>query len=183
MAKLWSRRELVKVGAVAGLGSRLAMGQRMPQPRPLEDDGVGLVVTTEATAWQKGVVYQPAFGWDLLNLNVGAAMGRPMEGFGGCFNELGWTSLSALSAEDRDGVMKELFDPEMGARFTYCRMPIGANDFATEAYSYDETAGDFALKDFSIAHDHSTLVPFIQAALAGSRSCGCGLRRGLRLAG
>ena len=54
MAKLWSRRELVKVGAMAGLGSRLAMGQRMPQPRPLEDAGVGLVVTTEAYCLAEG---------------------------------------------------------------------------------------------------------------------------------
>ena len=44
-------------------------------------------------------------------------------------------------------------------------LPIGANDFATEAYSYDETDGDFELKHFSIAHDEKTLVPFIQAAL------------------
>ncbi|MGA7158502.1 MAG: beta-glycosidase [Acidobacteriaceae bacterium] len=167
-AKLWSRRELMAVGvgtAVAGVGSRLALGQRMPSPQPLEDAGVRLVTTTEASAWQTGTVYRPAFGWEVLNLNVGAAVGRAMEGFGGCFNELGWTSLSALSAEDRAGVMKELFDPEVGARFTYCRMPIGANDFATEAYSYDETPRDFEMKNFSIAHDRATLVPFIQEAL------------------
>lgn len=171
-AKLWSRRAVVRGVGRAGMGAavmgwagRLARGQKMPEPQPLEDEGVRLVTTTAENAWQTGVVYKPAFGWELLNLNVGAAMGRPMEGFGGCFNELGWTSLSALSAEDRDAVMKELFDPQAGARFTYCRMPIGANDFATEAYSYDETAGDFALKDFSIAHDRATLVPFIQAAL------------------
>jgi glucosylceramidase len=104
----------------------------------------------------------------MLNLNVDAksmpAGNRPMEGFGACFNELGWTSLSALSDEDRDSVMKELFDPAAGARLSYCRMPIGANDFATEAYSYDETDGDFALKDFSIEHDRKTLIPFIHEA-------------------
>jgi glucosylceramidase len=43
-------------------------------------------------------------------------------------------------------------------------MPIGANDFATEAYSYDETDGDFDLNHFSIEHDRQTLVPFIHAA-------------------
>jgi glucosylceramidase len=60
--------------------------------------------------------------------------------------------------------MHELFDPAAGARFTYCRMPIGANDFATEAYSYDETDSDFDLKYFSIHHDANTLIPFIHAA-------------------
>jgi glucosylceramidase len=60
--------------------------------------------------------------------------------------------------------MHEFFDPSAGARFTYCRMPIGANDFATDAYSYDETDGDFDLKHFSIEHERKTLIPFIQAA-------------------
>ena len=87
----------------------------MPAPQPLEDEGVRLVTTTAESAWQKGSLYKPAFGWDLLNLNVGEAVGRPMQGFGGCFNELGWTSLSALGAEDRESVMHELFDPRRGA--------------------------------------------------------------------
>ncbi len=91
-------------------------------------------------------------------------MRKPIEGFGGCFNELGWTSLSALNDADRSTVLAELFDPHAGARFTYCRMPIGANDFARKAYSYDETDGDFDLKDFSIANDKETLIPFIHAA-------------------
>src|ERR1700723_3766216 len=167
-AKSWSRREVMRAGARAGMGAaagRVGRAQQLPAREPLEDAGVRLVTTTVENAWQKGLLYEPAFGWDLLNLNVGEAVGRPMEGFGGCFNERGWPSLSALSAEDRDSVMHELFDPQAGARFTYCRMPIGANDYATEAYSYDETPGDFELKRFSIDHDRATLVPFIQAAL------------------
>jgi glucosylceramidase len=43
-------------------------------------------------------------------------------------------------------------------------MPIGANDFANEAYTYDETDGDFDLKHFSIKHDRKTLIPFIHGA-------------------
>jgi glucosylceramidase len=43
-------------------------------------------------------------------------------------------------------------------------MPIGANDFANEAYTYDETDGDFDLKHFSIEHDRKTLIPFIHGA-------------------
>ena len=38
-----------------------------------------------------------------------------IEGFGTCFNELGWTSLSVLSAADRESIMKELFEPGTGA--------------------------------------------------------------------
>lgn len=89
---------------------------------------------------------------------------QTVTGFGGCFNELGWTSLKLLSEKDRLSIMKELFAPGVGANFTICRMPVGANDFSLNWYSYDETDGDFALKDFSIAHDKSTLIPFIKGA-------------------
>jgi len=141
----------------------------MGPPSPLGDSRVQCVATTEADAWQNKTVFKPIFSWDTLNLNIDPARAlsgsRPIEGFGACFNELGWTSLQTLSETDRESVLHELFDPAAGARFTYCRAPIGANDFATEAYSYDETDGDFALKDFSIAHDEKTLMPFIQAAM------------------
>jgi glucosylceramidase len=89
---------------------------------------------------------------------------QTVDGFGSCFNELGWTSLSVLSDADRDAVMRELFAPGVGANFTICRMPVGANDFSRNWYSYNETDGDFEMKDFSIANDKETLVPFIQAA-------------------
>jgi len=89
---------------------------------------------------------------------------QTIEGFGSCFNELGWTSLNVLSAKDRESVLKELFAPGFGADFTICRMPVGANDFSVNWYSYDETPEDFDMKNFSIVHDMTTLVPFIISA-------------------
>lgn len=89
---------------------------------------------------------------------------QTIEGFGASFNELGWTSLAHLPEEDRDAVLRELFAPGVGLGLTRCRMPVGANDFSTDWYSYDETTGDLALDHFSIDHDHATLVPFIRAA-------------------
>jgi glucosylceramidase len=178
MKKLWSRREIMtgsaKVAAGAALSgltrARVAIAQ-FPAPEPIHDDRIAFVTSTEVSAWQQGNIFKPTFRWDMLNLNV-APVQKPgekptagMEGFGACFNELGWTSLLALGEQDRESVMHELFHPTDGARFTYCRMPIGANDFATEAYSYDETDGDFDLKQFSIEHDRQTLIPFIHAAL------------------
>jgi glucosylceramidase len=89
---------------------------------------------------------------------------QTIDGFGACFNELGWTSLALLSDEERETIFKELFTAE-GANFTICRMPIGANDFSRDWYSYDETDGDFEMKNFSIENDRETLIPFIQSAL------------------
>jgi glucosylceramidase len=171
-----TRRHVLKTGLRAAAGSALAAtgaSQRafaqFGPPSLLDDQRVRVVATTEKGPWQSTPVYKPQFGWDVLNLNVDPTQIRPasqpMVGFGACFNELGWTSLQMLSESDRESVLHELFNPAAGARFTYCRTPIGANDFATEAYSYDETDGDFELKNFSVAHDESTLIPFIQAAM------------------
>jgi glucosylceramidase len=180
-SKLWSRRQVMKDcarvtagAAIAGIACRRDAGAaqlQLPPPVPLEDPSLTFVTTTEASAWQNGKMFKPRFSWDTLNLNVDPAdatvtarTANTMKGFGGCFNERGWTSLQTLSENDREAVLHELFDPTAGARFTYCRTPIGANDFATEAYSYDESDGDFELKNFSIEHDRQTLIPFIHAA-------------------
>lgn len=90
--------------------------------------------------------------------------GQTIEGFGACFNELGWVSLSMLSHHDRDSIMKELFLPNYGANFTICRMPIGANDFSRDWYSYNEEEEDFKMNNFSIQNDTETLIPFIKSA-------------------
>src|SRR5262245_50778403 len=88
------------------------------------------------------------------------------EGFGGCFNEIGWDALSALAPEKRAEIIAELFDPKAGCRFSLCRLPIGANDYALEWYSHNETPSDFEMEKFSIARDHEYLIPYIQAARA-----------------
>ena len=89
---------------------------------------------------------------------------QTIDGFGACFNELGWTSLSALNDDDKEAILQELFAPGVGANFSICRMPIGANDFSLDWYSYDEVPGDFGLEHFSISKDLETLVPFIKSA-------------------
>lgn len=89
---------------------------------------------------------------------------QQIQGFGACFNELGWTSLSELSDKDRKDVIRELFEPGFGANFTICRMPLGANDFSRNWYSYNETKDDFKMYNFSIDNDYSSLIPFIKSA-------------------
>ena len=57
-----------------------------------------------------------------------------------------------------------MFTPGAGANFKICRMPVAANDFSIDWYSYNETDGDFEMKNFSIENDQKTLIPFINAA-------------------
>lgn len=89
---------------------------------------------------------------------------QTIQGFGSCFSELGWAAISGLDQKSQDSIMRELYAPGVGANFTICRMPVAANDFASDWYSYDEKAGDFNLDSFSISRDQISLVPFIKAA-------------------
>ena len=123
------------------------------------------ISTTEASQWMsiKGLAALPAAGKSDVEILLDKPL-QTIEGFGACFNELGWTSLNSLGKSDRESILKELFAPGVGGNFTICRMPVAANDFARDWYSYNETEGDFEMKNFSIANDMQTLVPFIKNA-------------------
>jgi len=125
------------------------------------------IVTTQESLWETN---------DVTQINI-VSEGTPdailetenaqqtIDGFGACFNELGWTSLNLLDEVSRNAVLDELFTPGKGGNFTICRMPVGANDFSRDWYSYNETDNDFEMNNFSIDNDKETLIPFIKHAL------------------
>jgi glucosylceramidase len=131
-------------------------------------DGALWFSTQSDAPWQSRKVpaLAPANPANFFGIDATVNLAKPrqtMRGFGACFNELGWVALSALAPADRHAAMATLFARDQAA-FSLCRTPVGANDFARGWYSYDETAGDFDLKRFSIANDHETLIPFIKEA-------------------
>lgn len=124
------------------------------------------VATTETSSWEIQPSLPASPSEEPADVVIDPSKtSQTIDGFGTCFNELGWASLSKLDDAAREGVMKELFSPGVGANFTICRMPVGANDFALDWYSYNETDGDFGMEHFSIANDRATLIPFIKNAL------------------
>ncbi len=88
-----------------------------------------------------------------------------VDGFGACFNELGWTALSVLDNGTRESILKNIFDPKDGLKLNICRMPIGANDYARDFYSLDDSVGDFEMKYFNITRDKEVLIPYIKSAM------------------
>nr|WP_257609205.1 hypothetical protein [Oenococcus oeni] len=88
---------------------------------------------------------------------------QKLRGFGGCFNELGYLPLKQLDKKKQEEIYRDLFSPDE-LNLSFNRTPIGANDFAETWYSYDETDGDYDLKNFSIDHDKETLIPYIKNA-------------------
>ncbi|HZH58973.1 MAG TPA: glycoside hydrolase family 30 protein [Metabacillus sp.] len=99
------------------------------------------------------------------NLVISDEKKRVIDGFGGCFNELGYEALTLLSEEDRNEVLDALFLPDGECQFSICRLPIGASDYALEWYSHNETDNDYEMEHFSIERDKKYLIPYIKEAL------------------
>lgn len=99
-----------------------------------------------------------------ITIDINLSAQQEMDGTGGSFNELGWVALSALPAKERKNLLRNLFDVKQGAALRFNRIPIGASDFATSAYSLDDSTNDWALNYFSIKRDEGCLIPYIKAA-------------------
>jgi glucosylceramidase len=85
------------------------------------------------------------------------------EGFGGAFNEKGWSYLTTSQMQTQ--AIQLLFGTD-GCNFAWGRIPIGSSDYAMDRYSLNETANDTAMTNFSIARDKMRLIPYIKAAQA-----------------
>jgi len=94
-----------------------------------------------------------------------ASTAQTWEGFGGAFNEKGWSYLTLLDPADQANALRLLYGAD-GARFVFGRIPIGASDYALDRYTLDETPGDTDLGSFSIDRDMQNLIPYVKAALA-----------------
>ena len=81
-----------------------------------------------------------------------------IEGFGGAFSELGSRALQTLSEAKQESLLRTLYT-DAGAHLTWGRIPIGASDFAIDAYSALDG------KDFDLNRDRQYLLPFLHAAL------------------
>jgi glucosylceramidase len=122
-------------------------------------------VTSAANAYWNtaGQVTRPTNGTADLSIDASTKYQR-WDGFGGCFNEMGWDALSVVSAEIPRAI-KLLFDAADGANLAYGRLPLGASDYSMSWYTLDDTAGDYAMDKFSIDRDRQKLIPFIKEAL------------------
>ena len=148
---------------------RLLFGLMLLCVIDLNAQKVTWVSTTDSARWQthsiiKMVKASGAINDSSIVIDV-SQKAQQITGWGGCFNELGWKALQSLEDKDRDAVMKSLFDQKDGSRFNICRTPMGASDFALDAYSYDDYPDDYEMKHFSIERDKKTLIPFIKAAM------------------
>ncbi|WP_409252894.1 glycoside hydrolase family 30 protein [Bacillus sp. SCS-153A] len=84
-------------------------------------------------------------------------------GFGGAFTEAAAYSLSLISPEKREEVIRKYFHEE-GLGYRFGRTHINSCDFALGNYSYVED-GDTSLDSFSIEREKKLVIPLIQDAV------------------
>lgn len=97
------------------------------------------------------------------------------EGWGGSFNEMGWSYLTSDALKEE--AIKLLFAAD-GAHLNWGRIPMGASDYTLIRYTVDDPSGtdpavngetgrpapDLTLSKFSLSRDEKFLIPYIQAA-------------------
>ncbi|WP_044149623.1 glycoside hydrolase family 30 protein, partial [Candidatus Epulonipiscium viviparus] len=122
-----------------------------------------IITTTRQTFWQE----RTTAAEDSIKSTLAiAGEAEEWEGFGGCFNELSQIALLKLSDQKRKEVYDILFAKDAdGLKFDFCRIPIGASDYAELWYSHNEVDGDYEMANFSIKRDQKYLIPYIKEAL------------------
>lgn len=89
---------------------------------------------------------------------------QKMVGFGGAFTEASAYTLSCVSEDKRNEVIKAYFNRENGLNYSIGRVHIHSCDFALGNYTYVEDY-DHELKTFDISHDFKWVIPLIKDAM------------------
>lgn len=93
---------------------------------------------------------------------------QTMIGFGAALTDASALLLDRLAPAQRDSILHELFGREPGIGLSFVRVPMGASDFSTRHYTYDDVPPgerDTALAHFSIDADRATRLPLLRRAL------------------
>lgn len=85
-------------------------------------------------------------------------------GFGGAFTDSSSYVFSKLNSTHQSTIL-DMYFSDGGLRYNMARLPIGSCDFSVTHYTYDDTIGDTNLSHFSIDHDKTQIIPFIQKAM------------------
>ena len=91
-----------------------------------------------------------------------------MIGFGAAMTDASAYLIQHKLGAQRDAILHELFGRNPGIGLSFMRVPMGASDFSTHDYSYDDMpAGetDSTLARFSLDEDRADKLPALKAAL------------------
>ncbi len=167
MSNQQTRRTFLKVSAM-GLATaattEFAPSLATPVPMPSTD------ISVRVTAGDKRYASGAPLAWRAGNAAEETAIvvdsGKKYQeilGFGAAFTDAACYTFNRLDPAEREKLFHELFHPsEMG--LSVCRTCMGASDYSTEVFSYDEGDPDPEMKRFSIAHDQPYVLPMLREA-------------------
>lgn len=163
-----TRRDFMKLTAAGLAASATARARAMPRSSSV--DATSQEIAVRVTDEKRRFEVAPSLRWtpgrksalETITLNPEKKFQKIL-GFGAAFTDASCYVFSQLSAEAREHLFHELFHPsELG--LNVCRTCIGASDYSTEVYSFDEGDPDPELKRFSIDHDRKYFLPALQQA-------------------
>src|ERR1700733_7135237 len=175
MTRKTSRRKFLGLSAL-GLAATVAPG-RLVQPAAAasepanETTNAGSEISIWVTAGEERFAAAPRAAWglasampggDQLRLNPSTRF-QQILGFGGAFTDAACYTFNRLSPPAREQLFHELFHPsQMG--LSTGRVCVGASDYSTKLYSYDDGDPDLDLARFSIEHDREYILPMLRQA-------------------
>ncbi len=94
-----------------------------------------------------------------------AKVSHKMLGFGISLTDAACYLISKLDNEQRKQLIHDIFASD-GLNLSIVRLNVGASDYATEVYSYNDVPDDIEMKHFSIAHDEAYIIPLTKEVKA-----------------
>ena len=162
-----SRRDLIKLTS-AGMATLVQTSPAHGQAPVSKDHEHAGEIEVRVTSGVQRFAAQSALRWKPagaasshgIDIDTGQRF-QEMLGFGAAFTDASCYMVNQLAPDSRERLLHELFHPsEMG--FSVCRICIGASDYATNAYSYDDGEPDPELRRFSIDHDREYILPVLK---------------------
>lgn len=149
---------------------RLSRSWRAVSGQPAFDPNCELVKNGSIDLGDLRKFAEKWMSWDscvTIHLNDTIAF-QLMDGFGASLTDSSaHLIMTAMSAHQRDTLMRDLFDPEEGIGLSFLRQSMGSSDFRLSDYTYDDMpAGqrDPNLSHFSIHHDYAEIIPLLKQA-------------------
>jgi len=163
-----NRRDFLKMAA--SVSAAVAAGDAKPIYADSQDIP-GAVRAWRTTPFEKFQPVQSPPQWE-TGKNVSAlaiyldpgTVYQQILGFGGAFTDASCYLLRQMSPDARRAFLSDLYGPS-GLRLSVGRTCIGASDYSTKMYSYDDSPQpDPELKHFSIDQDRAWIIPTLREA-------------------
>jgi glucosylceramidase len=163
MSEIQSRREVMRKFTVAGAAAMIgSAGAQAAEPAS--------AIQVRRTAGMKRLAQEPPLQWKPARGSAAESVvldpGRTYQevlGFGAALTDSACYMLNRLAAPAREQLLREFFHPSE-AHFGVGRVCLGASDYATKMYSYDEGEPDPDMARFSIDHDKQYILPILRQA-------------------